>query len=147
MCIYFFLSYCSETSQEWSLWCVDVHLRLDIFKMAAVAMVTRNFFFKIWCDCHRDDHWDVQMCTQGWNFPNGHPSKVIADWSTAESGIKIPLNQSNRSQTKKVKLVGGICMPTFFKWLSKKCLLNYKFLNVNYQVGSGLSLAEFVGET
>ena len=38
-------------------------------------------------------------------------------------------------------------MCTCFKWLSKKCSFNYEFQNIKYQVGFGLSLAEFVWET
>ena len=38
-------------------------------------------------------------------------------------------------------------MCTCFKWLSKKFSFNYEFQNIKYQVGFGLSLAEFVWET
>ena len=43
--IHFVLAYCNETSQELSLGCVDVHVGIDIFKMAAIAMVTMKVFF------------------------------------------------------------------------------------------------------
>ena len=81
-----------------------MHLGLDIFKM-----VTRIFFI-----------FYLMQLSQGCaNVPSR--LKIfqmvtlqktclsdIAGRSTAESGIKIPLNQSNRSQTNKVKLVEGI---------------------------------------
>ena len=38
-------------------------------------------------------------------------------------------------------------MTTCFICLYKKCLLNYEFQNIEYQVGNVLSLAEFVMET
>ena len=89
----YFLSNCNKISQEWFLGCVDVHLGFDIFKMAAIVMVTMKVKKKcvlnpILMKLHRNGPLDVQMCN--------------------------------------------------------KFLLNYEFQNVEYQVGNGFSLAEFV---
>jgi hypothetical protein len=48
----YFWSYCNETSQERSLGCVDVLLGFDIFKMAAVAMVTNKVEIYFFSDCN-----------------------------------------------------------------------------------------------
>jgi hypothetical protein len=54
--IHFVLAYCNETSQELSLGCVDVHVGIDIFKMAAIAMVTMKvFFYQILMKVRRND--------------------------------------------------------------------------------------------
>ena len=71
----------------------------------------------------------------------------IAGRSTAESDIKIPLNQSNRSQTNKVKLVEGIyACPHFLNVCPKSVYWIMNFKTFNSAVGY-LSLAEFVLET
>ena len=51
---------CNETSQEWSLGYVDVHLGFNIFKIATVAKVSMKVLKKIIIsDCNEISQWST----------------------------------------------------------------------------------------